>query len=138
LDWLNNGKPKVFRSPTEGNYFIRLMNISLSPEDRLGRMLHTFSCTAYEVADFSIKTLQEHNIIIREEKITDCLNHRLMIIPRGTQFTKTVYNALIVRVLEASEGSTVKFIYADGTEHVVQIGRTGYYNCYIDPSNPVV
>ena len=26
------------------------MNVSLSPTDTLGRMLHTFNCTAYEVA----------------------------------------------------------------------------------------
>jgi hypothetical protein len=43
LNWLNNGKPKLFRSATEGNYVVRLMNISLSPNDTLGRMLHTFS-----------------------------------------------------------------------------------------------
>lgn len=50
LDWLTNGEAKLFRSPTEGNYLVRLMNVSLAPNDTLGRMLHTFSCTAYEVA----------------------------------------------------------------------------------------
>jgi hypothetical protein len=29
------------------------MNSSLSPEDKTGRMLHTFSCTAYEIAEFN-------------------------------------------------------------------------------------
>jgi hypothetical protein len=43
LEWLTNGKPKLFRSPTEGNYIIRLMNVSLSPEDKLGRMIHSFN-----------------------------------------------------------------------------------------------
>jgi hypothetical protein len=47
LEWLNNGKPKLFRSPTEGNYIVRLMHISLSPEYSLGRMIQAFSCTAY-------------------------------------------------------------------------------------------
>jgi hypothetical protein len=51
MDWLNNGKPKLFRSPTEGNYLVRLMNISLTPNDTLGRMLHSFSATAYEMAE---------------------------------------------------------------------------------------
>ena len=51
LEWLNNGKPKIFRSPTEGNYIVRLMNVSLSPTDSLNRMIHTFSCTAYEIAE---------------------------------------------------------------------------------------
>lgn len=57
LDWLTNGKPKLFRSPTEGNYIVRLLNVSLSPKAELGRMLHEFTCTAYEVADFNYSSL---------------------------------------------------------------------------------
>ena len=57
LEWLNNGEIKLFRSPTEGNYLVRLMNISLSPEDKVGRMLHNFSCTAYEVQNFNYNNL---------------------------------------------------------------------------------
>jgi len=57
LEWLTNGKPKLFRSPGEGNFIVRLMNTSLSPNDTLGRMLHTFSCTAYEIAEYNHKNL---------------------------------------------------------------------------------
>ena len=63
LNWLNNGKPKLFRSPTEGNYIVRLLNVSLSPVDTLGRMLHSFSCTAYEIDYTSPEKLVKHNII---------------------------------------------------------------------------
>lgn len=63
LEWLNNGQPKLFRSPGEGNYIVRLMNTSLTPNDTLGRMLHTFSTTAYEVADCNYKTLNEYGFI---------------------------------------------------------------------------
>ena len=63
LDWLNNGKIKLFRSPAEGNYIVRLMNVSLAPEDRLGRMLHTFSCTAYEIADCTYDNLMSYNLM---------------------------------------------------------------------------
>ena len=51
LDFLHNKKPKLFRSCTEGNYAVMTMNSSLSPNDTLGRMLHTFNCTAYEIMD---------------------------------------------------------------------------------------
>jgi hypothetical protein len=61
LEWLNNGKMKLFRSPTEGNYIVRLMNISLSPEATLGRMLHSFNSTAYEIANFSYDNLVKYN-----------------------------------------------------------------------------
>lgn len=57
LDWLNDGQTKLFRSPTEGNYIVRLMNISLTPNDNLGRMLHNVQCNAYEVAPYNHKSL---------------------------------------------------------------------------------
>jgi len=53
MNWLTNGEPKLFRSATEGNYLIRLLNTSLSPNTVVGRMLHTFQGTAYEIADFN-------------------------------------------------------------------------------------
>ena len=64
LDWLNNGKTKIFRSPTEGNFFVRLMNNTLSPVDTVNRMLHTFSCTAYEIEDYST-----HKFLIEDEEV---------------------------------------------------------------------
>jgi hypothetical protein len=63
LDWLNDGKPKLFRSPTEGNYLVRLMNVSLSPNDTLGRLLHTFSATAYEIEEINYDTLLNYGMI---------------------------------------------------------------------------
>jgi hypothetical protein len=62
LEWLNNGKPKLFKSPTEGNYIIRLMNVSLTPEDKLGRMIHSFSATGYECMDINEENLRELGI----------------------------------------------------------------------------
>lgn len=63
LSWLNNGKAKLFKSPTEGNFIVRLMNISLSPNDQLSRMLHTFNSNAYEVAEYNFKNLTNYNFI---------------------------------------------------------------------------
>ena len=68
FDWLTNGQPKLFRSATEGNYIVRLMNTSLSPEDKLGRMLHSFSSTAYEINDYNYTSLLDENLIQIEEK----------------------------------------------------------------------
>jgi hypothetical protein len=63
LNWLTNGEPKLFRSPTEGNFIIRLLNVSLSPDDKVGRMLHTFTSTAYEIADFTYQNLKDYGFI---------------------------------------------------------------------------
>jgi hypothetical protein len=51
LDWLNNGKPKLLKTATEGNYVVTIMNVSLTPNDTLGRMLHSFNATAVEIQD---------------------------------------------------------------------------------------
>ena len=67
LDWLTDGKPKLFRSPTEGNYIVRLLNVSLTPKTELGRMIHEFTCTAYEVADFNYQSLLDLGILTINE-----------------------------------------------------------------------
>lgn len=63
LDWLSNGKPKIMRSAPEGNYIVRLMNVSLSPIDTLGRMIHSFNATAYEYDTFTHDNLIKYNLI---------------------------------------------------------------------------
>ncbi len=62
LEWLSNGEPKLFRSPTEGNYFVRLNNVSLSPNAQTGRMIHTFSATAFEIGEASLENLRAHDM----------------------------------------------------------------------------
>jgi hypothetical protein len=39
------------------------MNTSLTPNDQLSRMLHTFQCTAYEIADCTFNTLIDYKFI---------------------------------------------------------------------------
>ena len=70
LEWLNDGKPKSFRSPGEGNYLVRLMSVSLSPNDTVGRMLHSFSCQAYEIGEHTLENLAKYNISDQLKKIT--------------------------------------------------------------------
>ena len=68
LKWLNNGQPKLFRSSTEGNHIVRLINISLSPEDKLGRMLHSFTSTAIEIDTYSLANLQKYNLLFLSQE----------------------------------------------------------------------
>lgn len=69
LDWLNNGEVKLFKSPTEGMFLVRLMNISLSPEEKLGRMLYSFSATAYEVGEVNYENLVKYGFIDKIEGV---------------------------------------------------------------------
>ena len=74
LDFLTNGKPKLFKSPEEGNYIVYLMNTSLAPNDTVGRMLHTFSTTATEIEDYSYEGLRKQNILQKIEISTNISN----------------------------------------------------------------
>lgn len=68
LNWLNDGKPKLFRSMTEGTFIVRLMNVSLSPNDTVGRMIWTFSATAYEIAENTYDNLKKYKLVETEEE----------------------------------------------------------------------
>jgi hypothetical protein len=50
IEFLYDGQPKLYKSLTEGNIIVKLMDISFTPNQTLGRMVYSFSCTAYEVA----------------------------------------------------------------------------------------
>jgi hypothetical protein len=63
LDWINNGKVKLFRSPAEGNYLVRLMDTSLAPENALGRMIHNLNTTAYECAECTHMNMVKYDIV---------------------------------------------------------------------------
>ena len=63
LDWINNGKIKLFRSPGEGNYLVRLMGTTMSPNNTVSRLIHTFNSQAYEMAECNYKNLLAHGII---------------------------------------------------------------------------
>lgn len=143
LDWLNNGKPKIFRSPAEGNYIVRLMNVSLSPTDSLSRMLHTFSCQAYEIAKFNIDNLKYYNLVDANEDFavqtrwkTYVLRDLVIDEELKKKSQKKVFitstPAYSVSFTEMMPGSKV---YINDT--VIVIGATGSYYAEF-PEKPVV
>lgn len=62
LEFLHDGKAKLFKSTEEGNIIVRLMDINLTPDTSLGRLLYSFSCTAYEVDEASIDNYSKYKI----------------------------------------------------------------------------
>ena len=128
LDFLTDGKPKLFRSPTEGNYLVRLMNTSLTPEDTLGRMLHTFSCTAYEIGECDYDTLISYGIISGGNEVTNkVVSYASVNITPNTQKGKNLFTELSSAILSVSidhapAGSTVLI-----DDEKIMIGATGMY-----------
>ena len=64
--FLCDGKVKLFRSPTEGVFLVRLMDVSFTPQQPLGRRIWNFSATAYEVAEVNEENLKKYGFIIEE------------------------------------------------------------------------
>ena len=62
-DFLYDGKPKLFKSTTEGNIIVRLMDVSFSPDQSLSRMLYSFSCGAYELDDNTVENYKKYNLL---------------------------------------------------------------------------
>lgn len=58
IDFLHDGAIKLYSSTQEGNMLVRLTNISLTPNDVLGRNIWTFSATATEIAAATPANLQ--------------------------------------------------------------------------------
>ena len=62
IDFLQDGKPKLFKSPTEGVMIVRLMDVNITPNQQLGRMICDFSCNAVEVDKYSLDNLAKYHI----------------------------------------------------------------------------
>lgn len=91
-EWLNNGEPKLLRTAAEGSFIVRLMNVSLSPMQQLGRKLHTFSATAYEIADYNFTNLQKYGL--------NNLNTAPSSTTPGSNITGTVVSDTVVMTIE--------------------------------------
>ena len=136
-EWLTDGNPKVFRSPTEGNFIVRLLNVSLAPNDVVGRMLHTFSCTAYEIADFNYDELSAYDFIHVEDPETSYLRFKTVNfydVKDGVVTYKhgqmNTLPAVTVRIDNMSPGDILEIIKKNGDRETISIGITGSY--YID------
>lgn len=141
LEWLTNGKTKLFRSPTEGNFIVRLMNTSLSPNDQLGRMLHTFTCTAYEVADFNYENLQSFNLLDVNNLSTSYLlqetkqfaeysidrNGEYQIIYKDFNGAVNDYTAISVKFFDMRPGTPIQLTFMNGISETIIIGLSGCY-----------
>lgn len=62
MKWLSNGKPKLFRSETEGNMIVMLTGISFSPLNK-SREVFSVSMTLTEIAEFNTANLILYGLI---------------------------------------------------------------------------
>ena len=62
IEFLYKHNVKLYRSATEGNILVKLMDISFTPDRTTSRLFYNFSCTAVEVDKCSVKNCDKYNI----------------------------------------------------------------------------
>lgn len=62
MNFLYANKVRLFRSATEGNILVKIMDINLTPNSTLGRRIYSFTATAYEVDAATIKNYDKYGI----------------------------------------------------------------------------
>lgn len=71
LDFLHDGKFKLFKSPTEGNIIVRLTDINCTPTQSLDRMIYDFTSTASEMAEATIENYEKYHFLELGEAISN-------------------------------------------------------------------
>lgn len=136
LDWLNDGNIKLFKSPTEGNYLVRLMQVSLTPVEQTSRMIHNFACTANEVAALTMDNLATYNLLNVASQDSKVMNWSSIVLAdfvnsfSGANWQELVtqtdllngYECHHLRIEDAMPGT----IFTIGDSEI-QIGITGSY-----------
>lgn len=67
IKFLYSNSVKLFRSLTQGNILIKLMNISLTPNNTLSRMIYSFSAEAIEIDECSSENCLKYNTIVKNK-----------------------------------------------------------------------
>ena len=63
MSWLSDGKPKLYRSETEGNMIVMVSGATFTPTNKTQRMVYDVSFTLTEIAEYNLANLIEYNLI---------------------------------------------------------------------------
>lgn len=146
LEWLNNGTPKLFRSPQEGMFIVRLIKVSMTPEQKLGRLLHNFSATAYEIAEANYSNFLSYGFITLPSSTVEISQFQQIDLSKqeSTWFEWDKENVRSKNLIadygeiksltltEMIPGDQVTIIYNNGQEENIIIGPFGTYHIESD------
>lgn len=66
MSWLADGKPKLYRSETEGNMIVIASGVSFAPLQGSQRMVYTVTMTLTEIAEYNLTNLLKYNLVPSE------------------------------------------------------------------------
>lgn len=143
--FLNDGQPKLFRSATEGNFIVSLMNVSFSPNDKLGRMIASVSMNAYEIADSSANNISEYSLLGQESayevfdiiELGGTLKQSTANLFNDITSTKYQVNVKSIQSLWITAGGNDVVLTINNNEIIVLAGRTYRLPQPIDASSVI-
>ena len=97
LEFLQDGEFKLFKSPTEGNIIIRLMDVNCIPNQSLDRMIYSFSANAYEMDKPTMENYLKYDFYTVNDIASDFsvyetkLGQISMDLPIGTNIFRKIY-----------------------------------------------
>ena len=139
MDFLYENKAKLFRSPTEGNILVKLMNISFTPNQQLGRLVYSFTATAYEIDDATVDNFKIYGIQTIDEYLNQIFSYTKdyigqlqdSVIPANTDVLKYIASTY---QSDASEGYVTTTEYLDHVKfemedepYLIMEGASGPY-----------
>ena len=63
LEFLQDGKPKLFKSPTEGNIIVRLMEINCTPNQAVDRLIYSVTMNANEIDENTLNNYIKYGFL---------------------------------------------------------------------------
>ena len=101
IAFLYENNVKLYKSTTEGNILVKLMNISFTPNNSLSRHIYDFTCTVQEVDEFNIQNCNKYEIQTKGEYI----NQTEIKVKKYGQVTVPDYNSYyLISEQEAIKG----------------------------------
>jgi hypothetical protein len=80
IEFLMDGKPKIFKSFTEGNMIVTLTAVSFTPNKQLANNVYDFTATVTEIAEFTPENCKKYNCYESDiDKITTETDYYLVV-----------------------------------------------------------
>ena len=139
LNFLEDGKAKILKSPQEGNYIVHLTNISLTPKEELGRMLYSFTAQVNEIDDYVYQSLIKYGFMTVKEPSYNIYRWKTIntvdfykykeLFKVNEQYIKLNFNDPIrsFSIKDAAPGTKYQIIQ-DGKPQIIVIGTSGQYS----------
>lgn len=137
LDFFYSEKPKLFRSTAEGNMIVKMMDVSLTPDTTLSRMIYNFSCNIIEIDECTVANYIKYQLINNNGELKDAPHVSIYEAPISQKIidTRTIKNENIVNTILLDpyigliQGNKEIEIKNISYLHLIFIGVPQVYNC---------